>query len=109
MNTWQNLELEIQRGAIAGVASSVSAQDVASANAASTSSRELLNRLNQSACYRGRVVLQVHPDSTGIDSLPDLSLEDGDVFMVPPAPATVNVVGAVYDQNSFMYIANLVV
>ncbi len=101
----QNLELEIQRGAIAGVASSVSAQDVASANAASTSSRELLNRLHQLRAT-GRVVLQVHPDSTGIDSLPDLSLEDGDVFMVPPAPATVNVVGAVYDQNSFMYIAN---
>jgi protein involved in polysaccharide export with SLBB domain len=101
----QNLELEIQRGAIAGVASSVSAQDVASANAASTSSRELLNRLHQLRAT-GRIVLQVNPASTGIDDLPDLSLEDGDTFTVPPTPATVNVVGAVYDQNSFMFIPN---
>jgi protein involved in polysaccharide export with SLBB domain len=101
----QNLELEIQRGAIAGVASSVSAQDVASANAASTSSTELLNRLHQLRAT-GRIVLQVSPNSTGIDDLPDLSLEDGDSFTVPPTPATVNVVGAVYDQNSFMFIPN---
>jgi protein involved in polysaccharide export with SLBB domain len=30
-------------------------------------------------------------------------MEDGDRFVVPPVPATVNVVGAVYDQNSFLY------
>jgi protein involved in polysaccharide export with SLBB domain len=101
----QNLELEIQRGAIAGVASSVSAQDVASANAASTSSRELLNRLHQLRAT-GRIVLQISPDSTGVEDLPDLSLEDGDVFIVPPLPATVNVVGAVYDQNSFIFKPN---
>ena len=101
----QNLELEIQRGAIAGVASSVNAQDVASANAASTSSRELLNRLHQLRAT-GRIVLQVRPDSTGVQDLPDLTLEDGDVFIVPPIPATVNVVGAVYDQNSFMFVPN---
>lgn len=99
----QNLELEIQRGAIAGVASSVNAQDVAAANAASTSSRELLYRLRQLRAT-GRIVLHLNPDSVGINSLPDLSLEDGDVFIVPPAPATVNVVGAVYDQNSFLYL-----
>jgi protein involved in polysaccharide export with SLBB domain len=101
----QNLELEIQRGSIAGVASSVSAQDVAAANAASTSSRELLYRLHQIRAT-GRIVMQVSPDSVGVDSLPDLSLEDGDTFTVPPAPATVNVVGAVYDQNSFMFTPN---
>ena len=30
-------------------------------------------------------------------------MEDGDRFIVPPVPATVNVVGAVYDQNSFLF------
>jgi protein involved in polysaccharide export with SLBB domain len=30
-------------------------------------------------------------------------MEDGDHFVVPPVPSTVNVVGAVYDQNSFLY------
>ena len=37
------------------------------------------------------------------NSLPDIAMEDGDRFVVPPIPATVNVVGAVYDQNSFLY------
>ena len=51
----------------------------------------------------GRIVLNLTPYSHGIDALPDLPLEDGDQFVVPVTPATVNVVGAVYDQNSFLY------
>jgi protein involved in polysaccharide export with SLBB domain len=32
-----------------------------------------------------------------------LALEDGDRLMVPARPATVNVFGAVYNQNSFLF------
>jgi hypothetical protein len=39
-------------------------------------------------------------------SLPNIGLEDGDRFAVPQVPATVNVVGSVYDQNSFVFTAN---
>ena len=35
--------------------------------------------------------------------LPDLVLEDGDRFVVPSQPSTVSVVGAVYNQNAFIY------
>ena len=48
-------------------------------------------------------MLQIQPDSTGVDSLPIIALEDGDRFIVPHVPSTVNVVGAVYDQNSFLF------
>jgi protein involved in polysaccharide export with SLBB domain len=51
----------------------------------------------------GRVVLHFTPESAGTESIPDVALEDGDRFVIPPVPATVNVVGAVYDQNSFLY------
>jgi protein involved in polysaccharide export with SLBB domain len=51
----------------------------------------------------GRIVLNMTPYSHSIDALPNLPLEDGDRFVVPVVPATVNVVGAVYDQNSFLY------
>jgi protein involved in polysaccharide export with SLBB domain len=34
-------------------------------------------------------------------------VEDGDRFWVPSKPATVNVLGAVYNQNSFVYRPNL--
>jgi protein involved in polysaccharide export with SLBB domain len=36
-----------------------------------------------------------------------MALEDGDRFIVPQVPAAVNVVGAVYDQNSFLFTANV--
>ena len=51
----------------------------------------------------GRIVLNLNPYSHGLDAIPNLPLEDGDQFVVPVVPATVNVVGAVYDQNSFLY------
>ena len=33
----------------------------------------------------------------------EISLEEGDRFVVPARPATVNVLGAVYNQNSFIH------
>ena len=54
----------------------------------------------------GRVVLRFTPDSKSTKTIPDIALEDGDRFVIPPVPATVNVVGAVYDQNSFLYTRN---
>ena len=35
--------------------------------------------------------------------MPSIDLQDGDKFVVPYVPSTVNVIGAVYDQNSFLY------
>src|SRR6202034_3277096 len=51
----------------------------------------------------GRIVLPFHPASTGVDSISDVALEDGDRFVVPHRPSIVNVIGAVYDQNSFLF------
>jgi protein involved in polysaccharide export with SLBB domain len=48
-------------------------------------------------------VLSLTPSASGVDSLPDLPLEDGDRFIVPSKPSSVNVVGAVYEQSSFLY------
>jgi hypothetical protein len=79
-----------------------SAQDLASANTALITERELISKLQQIRA-NGRMVLEVRPDSAGIGSLPDLPLEDGDRFIVPSVPASVNVVGSVYDQNSFIF------
>ncbi len=51
----------------------------------------------------GRIVLELHPNETAAAELPELPLEDGDRFIVPPKSLTVTVVGAVYNQNSFLY------
>ncbi|HEY1803794.1 MAG TPA: SLBB domain-containing protein [Terracidiphilus sp.] len=85
-------------------ASVVSPQQAAAASASEASQRELINRLREVRAT-GRIVLHVNPSHATIDSLPDISLEDGDRFVVPPIPSTVGVVGSVYDPNSFVYLA----
>lgn len=99
----QQLQMEIERGSLQLAASPVStAQDMAGGAAAQASENALVAQLRQIRAT-GRIVLELRAGSAGVDSLPDITLEDGDRFMVPPIPATVNVVGAVYDQNSFLY------
>jgi len=51
----------------------------------------------------GRVVLQLQPNSTSIEDLPEIVLEDGDTLFVPYRGQMVEVLGAVYNQNSFVY------
>jgi protein involved in polysaccharide export with SLBB domain len=99
----QNLSMEMQRSSLAMASSSTSsAQDLTSGAAAQNSERDILASLRQIRAT-GRIVLRFTPNSSGTSSLPDVTLEDGDRFAVPPIPATVNVIGAVYDQNSFLY------
>jgi protein involved in polysaccharide export with SLBB domain len=52
----------------------------------------------------GRIVLELKPDSRGLDAVPDLPLEDGDRFVVPRVPSTVAVEGQVYSANAFVYV-----
>jgi protein involved in polysaccharide export with SLBB domain len=100
-----SLEMQMQRGNLAVAAAGAgSPQELASGQAAQSSEQGLLGRLRQMRAT-GRIVLEFRAASSGVEALPDIALEDGDRFVVPPVPASVNVVGAVYDQNSFLYEA----
>lgn len=99
----QELTLQMQRGNLALASSPISTpQDIAGVAAAEASERELIAQLKLIRAT-GRIVFEFRPGSSGISSLPDISLEDGDSFTVPSAPSTVSVVGAVFNQNSFLY------
>ena len=103
----QSLSMAIQRSSLAVAASATgSAQDLASSAAAQSNEQDLLSSLRQIRAT-GRIVLRFGPDSSGSDHLPDIAMEDGDHFIVPAVPATVSVVGAVYNQNSFLYAKGL--
>jgi protein involved in polysaccharide export with SLBB domain len=96
------LEIATDRAAAASAAGAISPTDQ-SANAASLAATQLLvSRLRQMRSS-GRVVLSLMPDANNVDKLPDLAVEDGDRFIVPPKPSSVNVVGAVYQQSSFLF------
>jgi protein involved in polysaccharide export with SLBB domain len=51
----------------------------------------------------GRIVLSVQPEHTTLASAANLELEDGDRLYVPPRPAVVHVLGAVYNANTFVF------
>lgn len=50
----------------------------------------------------GRIVFNIRPDSGGSDEIPDLALENGDRLIMPSRPATIQVIGAVFNQNAFL-------
>jgi protein involved in polysaccharide export with SLBB domain len=99
----QSLSMSIQRNSMAlATSAGASAQGLAGSTAAQGSEQGLLASLRLIRAT-GRIVLPVQPSSSGVNTLPNISLEDGDRFLVPQVPATVNVVGAVYDQSSFLF------
>jgi protein involved in polysaccharide export with SLBB domain len=51
----------------------------------------------------GRVVLGIAPDAKTIADIPDIPLEDGDSFYVPPRLSTIQVAGEVYNESAFRY------
>ena len=95
-----NISTDIERAA-----AERSAGTLGTDSALITQQRILIDHLHQLRAT-GRVVLQFKPESAGDAAVPQLSLEDGDVFRVPSRPNTVSVVGAVYGQNVFLYQAD---
>jgi protein involved in polysaccharide export with SLBB domain len=99
----KTVNTEAQRGtqalAMSSTSSTGNAAEVAASRAAT---QELIARLSQIKAT-GRIVLQFRPESASIADVPTIALENGDRFAVPFIPASVNVVGAVYNQNSFLY------
>jgi polysaccharide export outer membrane protein len=82
--------------------SAISDRDAAAAMASATDARNAVARLRR-VVPQGRIVLDLKPDSRGVDSVPDLPLEDGDRFVVPRVPSTVSVEGQVYSANAFIF------
>ena len=74
-------------------------------NQAASINNDLIARLRHMRAT-GRVVLNLKPNSSGENALPGLPLEDGDRLVVPSMPATVQVIGAVFNQNAFLYRGN---
>jgi protein involved in polysaccharide export with SLBB domain len=67
-----------------------------------TAQRQLVGRMQQLRST-GRIVLEVRPDADSVAAFPDMTLEDGDRLFVPFRPATVSVLGAVYNGSAFLY------
>jgi len=51
----------------------------------------------------GRIVLDMRPNARTIADIPNFPLEDGDSFYIPPKFDTIQIEGAVYNENAFRY------
>jgi polysaccharide biosynthesis/export protein len=67
-----------------------------------SANQSLVSRLRQSRAT-GRIVLNLAPLSDSVSSLPEMILEDGDRLVIPSRPSTIQVIGAVFNQNAFLF------
>lgn len=95
------LEKDIHRFNSLRAQNVTSPEDAASLKQQADVQQALVARLRQIRPI-GRIVLEL-PETAQAGDLPDMPLEDGDRFVVPPPPSMVSVVGSVYGESSFVY------
>ena len=94
-------EQQVARQAAQLAQNARNSDEAAAARAALEAQRASLDKLRQLRAD-GRIVLNLHPNDQSVDTIPDITIEDGDQFFVPSRPIVVNVVGDVYNQGSFI-------
>ena len=87
----QRLEHQLQRSAAKSPALGAGASSIQS----------LMKQVRQLRAT-GRIVLSFSPSGQSVNDFPEIALEDGDKLLIPPRPATVQVIGAVFNQNAFL-------
>jgi polysaccharide biosynthesis/export protein len=96
------MEVDVQRSASQLVVSSSTQEEVNASKMQIQAQQALIAKMKQVKAT-GRIVLEMPEYAVEMKNLPDLTLEDGDRFYVPPTPSTVSVMGTVYNQNAFIF------
>lgn len=100
------VEEAAQNFALTKAQNAISSTDSAAAQLQAEQQRKSAEKLRKLQAS-GRVVLGLKPDAAQVAELPALALEDGDRFFVPTRPATVQVIGSVFNRNSaFVHSSN---
>jgi protein involved in polysaccharide export with SLBB domain len=96
-----NLQQSVQHNALAS-ASYLEPTSVAAAKLQNERDQAMVDSM-KGVRATGRIVLEIKPNAASVNELPEIALEDGDTLLVPFRPATVNVIGSVYNSNAFVY------
>lgn len=91
----QELEASVKQRIAAGV-------DPGTVSLEAASQRRLVGKL-RNVKADGRIILNLKDADAVVADLPELPLLDGDRIYVPQRPMTVDVIGAVYQQNTFIF------
>ena len=96
------LEAELSRATASAVAVGIDKESVQAAAEQAKWQERLLAQL-RSAKAKGRVVIALGALKGLQGSAQDITLEDGDQLHVPMRPATIGVLGSVYEQSAFLW------
>ncbi|KZK75214.1 MAG: capsule biosynthesis protein [Pelodictyon luteolum] len=98
----ERFENDIEASANQRLASVTEADAAEAIKSEAEAQRRLAQKL-RSVKAQGRIVLNMPGADSKTDNLPELPLMDGDVVYIPQRPATVDVIGAVYQQSTFIW------
>lgn len=98
-------EREIESAANSKVAGTIDKDAIAAQDAELARGRRVAQQM-RSIKAEGRIVLELEDGNAQLRDLPDVPLQDGDSIFVPRRPGTVEVLGAVFQSNSFIYKKN---
>ncbi len=96
------LEREMERDAAFRSRSVLSAEDASAVQSEAVTRRNIVERL-KGIKATGRIVLEIPTQANKNTDIPDIVLEDADRLYIPSAPSTVGVLGAVYNENTFLH------
>jgi protein involved in polysaccharide export with SLBB domain len=100
-----NLEDEADAAAQDRLAGAVTAEETAQLATEISTQKKSARRLRRLRAT-GRIVLSLEPGSNDISRIAGLTLENGDRFVIPARPSVVNVLGEVYNSNSFIHVTD---
>jgi protein involved in polysaccharide export with SLBB domain len=93
---------DLETGAAQQAASTSDSGNIAILAASVERQRSIAQRM-ASVKAKGRIVLEMQDGTAELKNLPDIPLRDGDSVFIPNRPDTVDVLGAVFQQNTFIY------
>ncbi len=97
-----DLQVQVEQNASTQAAAAVTPEDAALLSSSVQGQRQVVEKLRQLR-PNGRIVLGLPGPRATIQNLPEIQLEDGDRFVVPSKPASVEVLGSVYNANAFIW------
>jgi protein involved in polysaccharide export with SLBB domain len=100
----RTMEVQIRQSAMA-VASSGQSADIQQLTQVQAAQEGIIAQLHNTRAS-GRIALPVKPRDKNLTDFPDIVLEDSDRLAIPHTPATVSVVGNVYNPGSFIFEAH---
>jgi len=98
----QRFITDLEIGASQKLAATTDKDAMAAVSVATERQRTIAMRM-ASVKSKGRIVLELADGDAQVKNLPDLVLRDGDAVYIPRRPETVGVLGAVFQQNAFIY------